>query len=269
MPLKFWDEAFITAAYLISRLPSRVIHHETPLERVFHTQLDYIALRTFGCACWPNLRPYNTCKLAFRSIQCVFLGYSNLHKGFKCIEVKTWHVYISRDVIFDEVVFPFSKLHPNASAQLRREISLLPESLTNSIRDDSAFDLSDNSMPTNDGHESSDDVHGASARNSDQSRSNLDVFQRHFMSQGPLSTNGWGADREADTPVVLAHGLASEQAPDPASAPMSALAAPEARCGGSSFGGSGVIPSASTCSPPTGGRGHSLSLYDSPCTSVD
>jgi histone deacetylase 1/2 len=74
MPLKFWDEAFVTAAYLINRVPSWVINFETPLERLFSIKPDYSALRTFGCACWPNLRPYQAHKLSFRSKQCVFLG---------------------------------------------------------------------------------------------------------------------------------------------------------------------------------------------------
>ena len=86
-------------------------------------------LRTFGCACWPNLGPYNSRKLQFRSTQCVFLGYSPLHKGFKCLDPSTGRVYISRDVTFDENVFPFSQLHPNVGARLRQEISLLPPDL--------------------------------------------------------------------------------------------------------------------------------------------
>jgi hypothetical protein len=57
MPLKFWDEAFITATYLINRLPNKVIHGQTPLEHLFHQTQDYSTLPTFGCACWPNLRP--------------------------------------------------------------------------------------------------------------------------------------------------------------------------------------------------------------------
>lgn len=86
----------------------------------------------FGCACWPNLRPYNTRKLQFCSKRCVFLGYSTHHKGYKCLDPSEGRVYISRDVVFDEHVFPFSTLHPNASARLRVEITLLPESLLNS-----------------------------------------------------------------------------------------------------------------------------------------
>jgi glycosyltransferase involved in cell wall biosynthesis len=129
MPLKFWDEAFIAATYLINRIPTKLLNYSTPLETLFHEKPDYSALRIFGCACWPNLRPYNTRKLEFRSKRCAFVGYSNFHKGFKCLDISTGRVYISKDVVFDESVFPFSELHPNAGALLRSEILLLPPEL--------------------------------------------------------------------------------------------------------------------------------------------
>lgn len=59
----------------------------------------------------------------------MFLGYSHMHKGFKCLDPTEGRVYISRDVVFDEHVFPFSTLHPNVGARLRSEIALLPPSL--------------------------------------------------------------------------------------------------------------------------------------------
>jgi hypothetical protein len=133
MPLKFWDEAFLTATYLINLLPSKVINFDTPVQR---ETPDYSALRVFGCVCWPNLRPYNAHKLSFRSVRCVFLGYSSRHKGFKCLEPSTGRVYISRDVIFYESVFPFANLHQNAGARLRKEILLLPNHLLNTGRGD-------------------------------------------------------------------------------------------------------------------------------------
>lgn len=126
MPLKYWDEAFLAATYLINRLPTKVLNFSSPLETLFQEKPNYTGLRTFGCSCWPNLRPFNTHKLQFRSKQCVFLGYSNLHKGFKCLDVSGGRIYISRDVVFDETVYPFSKLNPNAGARLRSEILLLP-----------------------------------------------------------------------------------------------------------------------------------------------
>jgi transposase InsO family protein len=108
MPLKFWDEAFTTATYLINRLPTRVIDNLSPLQRLFQTPPNYSLLKIFGCACWPHLRPYNRHKLSFRSKPCVFIGYSSLHKGYKCLDMDSGRVYISRDVVFDEALFPFS-----------------------------------------------------------------------------------------------------------------------------------------------------------------
>jgi hypothetical protein len=131
MPLKFWDDAFLTAAYLINILPSRVTNYRTPIELLLKEKPNYNSLQVFGCVCWPNLWPYNARKLMLRSIHCVFLGCSSLHKGFKYLEPSTSRVYISCDVVFDESVFPFSEMHPNAGASLRKEILLLPNHLLN------------------------------------------------------------------------------------------------------------------------------------------
>jgi hypothetical protein len=119
MPLKYWDEAFLYATYLINRIL-------LTLELLFKEKPNYSGLQTFRCAYWPNLRPFNTHKLQFCSKQCIFLGYNNLHKGFKCLDVAEGRVYISHDVIFYEIVYPFSKLNPNASTHLRVEVLLLP-----------------------------------------------------------------------------------------------------------------------------------------------
>jgi hypothetical protein len=139
MPLKFWDEAFLTTTFLINLLPSKVIHNETPVERLLKVKPNYDSLRIFGCACWPNLRPYMKRKLAYRSTRCVFLGYSPLHKGVKCLDVTSGCVYIYRDVVFDENVFPFASLHPNAGRRLTQDILLLPSSNNACTHGDTQF----------------------------------------------------------------------------------------------------------------------------------
>jgi hypothetical protein len=108
-PLRFWDDAFQFACYLINRLPTSVLQFQSPYEKLFNTSPDYLFLKTFGCSCWPNLRPYNTHKLQPCSTQCVFLGYSLIHKGYKCLHLPSNRLYISRDVVFDETTFPFHK----------------------------------------------------------------------------------------------------------------------------------------------------------------
>jgi hypothetical protein len=105
------------AVYLINHTPTKLLSYDTPLHRLLGATTDYSSLRVFGCACWPNLRPYNSHKLQLHSTRCVFLGYSNMHKGFKCIDIPSGHIYIFRDVIFDESVFPFAPLNSNASVR--------------------------------------------------------------------------------------------------------------------------------------------------------
>jgi hypothetical protein len=77
MPLKYWDQAFLTATHLIN----------------------------FFLA---------------RSLGMILLLLRMLEHNFGRI------YYISRDVIFDENVYPFAQLHPNAGAQLRKELIVLP-----------------------------------------------------------------------------------------------------------------------------------------------
>jgi hypothetical protein len=61
---------------------------------------------------------------------------NSCHKGYKCLDVATGRVYISRDVMFDENDFPFLQFHSNAGTQLRAKILLLPPTLRNYHRDD-------------------------------------------------------------------------------------------------------------------------------------
>jgi hypothetical protein len=121
IPLRFWDDAFQTACYLIDHLPTPTLHNKAPFEKLFASSPDYSLLKIFGCACWPNLRPYNSNKLQPRSLQCVFLYYSIHHKGYKCFHIPSSRLYISRDVVFQESIFPYkipqSSLHTHGSAQ--------------------------------------------------------------------------------------------------------------------------------------------------------
>lgn len=108
LPIKFWDFAFLTAAYLINRLPSPLLHYKSPFQLLYHRSPTYSTLRTFGCACWPNLRPYTRHKLEPRSHLCVFMGYNTDHQGYLCYSLTTHKIFTNRDVIFDENMFPYA-----------------------------------------------------------------------------------------------------------------------------------------------------------------
>ena len=52
VPAPFWGEAALHAVHAINRIPSPVIHNQTPYERLFGSPLDYRHLRSFGSACF-------------------------------------------------------------------------------------------------------------------------------------------------------------------------------------------------------------------------
>jgi hypothetical protein len=126
MPLKYWDEAFLVATYIINLIPTKVLAYDTPIHKLLGATPDYSSFRVFGCACWPNLRSYNSHKLQLRSTRCAFLGYSNMHKGYKCLDISTGRIYISQDVIFDESIFPFASLHFTTDARYHSDVLLTP-----------------------------------------------------------------------------------------------------------------------------------------------
>jgi len=103
---KFWVDAFLTAIFIINRLPTKILDYVSPYERLFHLPPNFTYFRAFGCQCFPCLRPYTNDKLSYRRIPCIFIGYISNHKGFRCLDPSSRCVYISRIVIFDEEQFP-------------------------------------------------------------------------------------------------------------------------------------------------------------------
>jgi len=119
MPPSYWVEALSTATVLLNILPTKTLQFSTPHFALFAKLPTYDHLRVFGCKCYPNLSATAPHKLAPRSALCVFLGYSAHHKGYRCLDLSSNRVIISRHVIFDETAFPFAERHgPSNPAEL-------------------------------------------------------------------------------------------------------------------------------------------------------
>lgn len=128
VPHSYWVEAFTTAIYLINRLPISG-NTKSPWELVFRKSPDYSKLKVFGCSCYPWLKPYISSKLDGKSKRCVFLGYSLQHKGYRCLDLETNRIYVSRHVTFDEDTFPF------------KDVSSVPSSVDQSLSPSSSINL--------------------------------------------------------------------------------------------------------------------------------
>lgn len=152
----------------------------------------------------------------------MFLGYSNLHKGFKCLDPIAGRVYVSRDVVFDEHMFPFSLLHHNASARLRAELVLLPDVLKNpssNFRDAILRDQSlVNSTPTNALSSSRGAMH-VTGQNSVKNGEETGANGRHFMWCGGGDRNVTGI--EDDLPAPMSGSVAPSSPGSPSSARLS------------------------------------------------
>lgn len=122
MPLSYWNDAFSSAVYLINRLPSAPLGMISPYEKLFHEQPSYQFLRVFGCLCFPNLRPYNSHKLQFRSALCLFIRYSPCHKGYRCQD-KLGRIFVIRHVTFHESVFPYQAQVPKSDQSKPRHVT--------------------------------------------------------------------------------------------------------------------------------------------------
>jgi hypothetical protein len=98
---------FESVVFVINRIPS-ASNNISPFEALFQNRPNYKFFHVLGCACYPLLRPYMQTKLQPRSEWCVFLGYSQVHKGYYCLDPSTKRMYVYRHVQFDEHNFPFA-----------------------------------------------------------------------------------------------------------------------------------------------------------------
>lgn len=147
LPTEYWEYAFSTTVYLMNRTITPLLSFKSPYECLYNRAPNYKFLRTFGCLCYPFIRPYNTYKLEYRSKPCVFLGYSTKHKGYLCLHLETKRLYIARHVIFDESKYPFHSLTTSSPTSHSSEP---PSEVTLQLLHDAASvpNLSENSDAT-------------------------------------------------------------------------------------------------------------------------
>jgi transposase InsO family protein len=140
MPHNLWVEAFCTAISLINRLPTPILQGTSPYKLLFGVSPDYTFLRVFGCICYPYLGDYVTNKLQPRSLQCVFVGYSDRHHGYRCLHPPTGRLYVSRHVIFheDQLYYVVVSKHVQLSDLVVVPVGFLPNPPAQSITADNS-----------------------------------------------------------------------------------------------------------------------------------
>jgi len=107
VPKIFLGEAILTATYLINRLPSKLLNLQSSMQvlSLFYPYIESsnkLQPKIFGCVAFVHVHNNEKGKLDPRAVKCVFIGYSNTQKGYRCYHPISRKFYVSRDVTFHE-----------------------------------------------------------------------------------------------------------------------------------------------------------------------
>lgn len=106
LSLQYWGDCVLTAVFLINRTPSKLLQNKTLFEKLNGKVPDYSQIRTFGCQCYGSSSPKQRHKFLPRAKACLFLGYP---AGYKLMDLESNKMFISRNVVFHEDIFPLMK----------------------------------------------------------------------------------------------------------------------------------------------------------------
>lgn len=124
VPGQFWAEAMKTATYVINRIPQPSLVYLSPFEKLKRLKPNVSHLRVFGCLCYVFIPNHLRSKMDKKAVRCIFVGYDQERKGWKCCDPTYGRCYVSRNVVFDETSSWWSTDH-NAlpdSKTLRDEV---------------------------------------------------------------------------------------------------------------------------------------------------
>ena len=97
--------------HLINRLPTPLLSHQTPFEKLYGKVPTYSHVKIFCCLAYAT-EVHAAHKFAPRATRCVFLGYSVGQKAYKLYNLTTHKFFTSRDVVFHEHIFPYKSSPP-------------------------------------------------------------------------------------------------------------------------------------------------------------
>ena len=103
-PRELWAEASNCAIYLRNRAIGKALPNKTPYEAWFGRKPNLSHLRMFGCTAYMHIPHDERAKFSPKARKCIFVGYCVYQKGFRLWDPVQRKFFVSRNVIFNEVI---------------------------------------------------------------------------------------------------------------------------------------------------------------------
>ena len=101
-PNIYWTDAIHSAIYILNISSTKMVKDSTPYEAWFYRKPNVSHFKIFESTCFVYIPSQQRHKLDGKFVRCVFIGYSEESKAYRCHDPLTNKLYVSRDVIFDE-----------------------------------------------------------------------------------------------------------------------------------------------------------------------
>ncbi|SGY38258.1 BQ5605_C003g01987 [Microbotryum silenes-dioicae] len=106
LPMKLWQEALLYVVDTKNLSPHSALDHRIP-DAVWYGKLINTAnLRAFGCRTWHTTPQHKRSKLEPKAKLFIFVGFNNKSKAWTLYDPTTTLFFLSRNIKFDEKVFP-------------------------------------------------------------------------------------------------------------------------------------------------------------------
>jgi len=161
LPKKFWSYAVLHAIFLLNRIPTKILQTRSSHEVLYGQIPDLSQLKVFGCLSYASTLPINKHKFDPREKKCAFLGYKSGMKGYILVDVHNFEVFVSRNVKFFDLEFPFHSLSlnhvPNTHIYIDSRHDLSAKLLNDTevcVQDTPSEDISEDDVVTDDTEQS-------------------------------------------------------------------------------------------------------------------
>ena len=115
LPKIYWSYSVIHVVYIINMLPTPILNYYSPHEMLYKAAADFKGLKVFGSLCYASTLSTNRNKFDPRALKCVFIGFKRGTKGCLLLNIQSREIFVSRDVVFYENVFPYQRVQDTSN----------------------------------------------------------------------------------------------------------------------------------------------------------